>query len=627
MDSTSIVLAEVESLRQENAMLRAALNLAAADAMAVKAAVPNSAPTSQGGETSKAPNPPQQEELNPEALSLAKVAPFLLGGSSKAAPCARHFGVGNLHRDEVERYSRQALLPHFGSQGCRDLMGSSVLVVGAGGLGSTIIPYLAAAGVGHLRIVDFDSVERSNLHRQIIHADDRCGIPKALSAEMTAEGLNPSVRIETIIERFDVSNAERLLEGIDVVLDATDNVASRYLINDACVYGNKPLVSGGATRWEGQLTVYNFNNPAVDLGAASGPCYRCLFPEPTPPSMVGNCNDVGVVGPVPGMIGCLQALEAIKILLILGEYNLLQSSKKASSRHSSNQSRPSGIEVMSGKMLMFDGLRGGYRTIKLRPKQASCRVCGDGRQFASVEEAFCSGEFPEYVPASCSIAPPFDSAVVDPAACYLSAKIMTLETPSGSAMSTDEAIAAARSAVRHRMKETSVLDLSLALPSVSQLADMQHQTATNSAVDDADRAAPGKLALKPLPVLLLDVRAQEQYNLCGIPGSLFIPLAEIESSPRDALAKINAAILNRRKERLALEEIRADSAATSEDVYVLCRRGINSMKAVRLLASHLAEVDVGVSSENPAPAIRAFVNVEGGLGRWSAEVDENFPLY
>lgn len=278
---------ELEALRNENEMLKSALNLAAADAAAARSELAKNKDTENSQRPSQAPLQPVEGPSSTTTTKTADVSNamdnhFLIrpdgslgiaSASSKktlqlagggqdggpltlgAPPCGRFFGVGHLHRDEVERYSRQALLPHFGSRGCRDLLNSHVLVVGAGGLGSTIIPYLAAAGVGKIRIVDFDDVERSNLHRQIIHTDDRCGIPKAVSAEIAATALNPAVQIDTVIERFDVTNAERLLDGIDVVLDATDNVASRYLINDACVYANIPLVSGGATRWEGQLTV------------------------------------------------------------------------------------------------------------------------------------------------------------------------------------------------------------------------------------------------------------------------------------------------------------------------------------------------------------------------------------
>ncbi|KAI8895728.1 hypothetical protein BC833DRAFT_600248 [Globomyces pollinis-pini] len=203
--------------------------------------------------------------------------------------------------------------------------------------------YLAAAGIGRIGIVDYDVVESNNLQRQIIHAEDRVGMSKVASAAFCLRNLNSLVKVDEYDLLFSSENALDIIKGYDVIVDATDNVATRYLINDACVILKKPLVSCGALRMDGQLTVYNYNN---------GPCYRCIFPKPPPPETVTNCNDGGVLGVITGIMGSLQALEVIKIIVGF-ESNLGQ------------------------KLMMFDGIAGSFRTIKLRNKKPDCPVCGD----------------------------------------------------------------------------------------------------------------------------------------------------------------------------------------------------------------------------------------------------------
>jgi len=240
-----------------------------------------------------------------------------------------------LTNEDILRYSRQMILPEFRPAGQILLKGSSALVVGCGGLGCPAALYLAAAGVGKVGLVDHDTVELSNLHRQVGHTQTRIGMSKAVSLATTLSSLNPSVEIVTYEKVMDSTTALEMITGYDVVLDCTDNVATRYLLNDACVLLEKPLVSGSALRWEGQLTVYNYE---------TGPTYRCLYPKPPPAEAVTNCSDGGVMGAVVGVIGCMQALETIKILAGKGtEY--------------------------SGKMLLYDGLEGRARTIKLRGRR------------------------------------------------------------------------------------------------------------------------------------------------------------------------------------------------------------------------------------------------------------------
>lgn len=247
----------------------------------------------------------------------------------------------------VERYSRQILLPTFGVRAQTKLQTSRALIVGCGGLGSPALLYLAGAGVSVLGLVDrpHDVVDRSNLHRQIAHADARVGQSKVASAAAAARALNPHVVIETHAE-FVARNAVELVSTYHVVLDCTDNVAARYLVSDACAAAKVPLVSGAAIGMEGQLTVY--------CAGADTPCYRCVFPAPPPPSCVGSCDAAGVLGPVPGVIGTMQALEALKLL--------------------------GGIEkttTLKRKLLLFDAADSAFRTVKLRPRARECPACGD----------------------------------------------------------------------------------------------------------------------------------------------------------------------------------------------------------------------------------------------------------
>ena len=209
-------------------------------------------------------------------------------------------------KEEISRYSRQLILDQVQLKGQRRLKESSVLIVGAGGLGSPVGLYLASAGVGRLGFVDYDSVEISNLHRQIIHREDKVNVLKAESAKEAVLKLNSNCVCETFNIKISSENALDIVRNFDIVVDASDNVATRYLINDACVLSGKVLVSGSALRFNGQLVIYNYNG---------GPCYRCLFPSPPPPETVTNCSDGGVMGPICGVIGSLQAMEVLKILM------------------------------------------------------------------------------------------------------------------------------------------------------------------------------------------------------------------------------------------------------------------------------------------------------------------------
>ncbi|HWS78180.1 MAG TPA: molybdopterin-synthase adenylyltransferase MoeB, partial [Thermomonas sp.] len=264
--------------------------------------------------------------------------------------------------DFGERYSRHLRLPGVGLAGQQALEASRVLLVGAGGLGSPAAYYLAAAGVGRLRIADDDVVDRSNLQRQILHTDARIGMPKVESAAVALSALNPRTTIEAVRERVSSDNVECLLDGVDVVIDGADNFPARYLLNDACVKLGKPLVYGAVHRFEGQVSVF-------DAGRHRGtaPCYRCLFPEPPPPEAAPNCAEAGVLGVLPGVIGLLQATEAVKLLLGIGE-------------------------PLRGRLLQFDALALRFRETRLAA-DPQCPVCAPDRAFHGYIDyaAFCAG--------------------------------------------------------------------------------------------------------------------------------------------------------------------------------------------------------------------------------------------
>jgi molybdopterin/thiamine biosynthesis adenylyltransferase/rhodanese-related sulfurtransferase len=248
-----------------------------------------------------------------------------------------------LSTEQRARYSRHLLIPEVGEEGQQRLLDARVLLVGAGGLGSPASLYLAAAGVGTLGIVDADVVDESNLQRQIVHATDRLGEPKVISAKRTVEALNPDVKVVPFEERLTSDNVERILaHGWDVIVDGADNFPTRYLVNDASVWHDIPVVHGSIYRFEGQVTVFS---PGV------GPCYRCLFPQPPPPELAPSCAEGGVLGVLPGIIGSIQANEALKLVLERGD-------------------------SLAGRLLLFDALGTTLDEVTVR-RDPDCPVCGD----------------------------------------------------------------------------------------------------------------------------------------------------------------------------------------------------------------------------------------------------------
>ena len=243
--------------------------------------------------------------------------------------------------DERNRYSRHLLLPQIGEEGQEKLKAASALIVGVGGLGSPAAMYLTAAGIGRLGLVDFDTVDESNLQRQILYGESVIGERKLDAAWKRLRDLNRNLRIETFNDRLSSRNALPLMEPYDIVLDGTDNFATRYLVNDACVMQGKPNVYASIYRFEGQVSVFD---------ATRGPCYRCVYPDPPPPNLVPSCAEGGVLGVLPGIIGTLQAAEAIKLITGAGE-------------------------PLIGRMLLFDALTATFRSLRI-PKNANCKLCG-----------------------------------------------------------------------------------------------------------------------------------------------------------------------------------------------------------------------------------------------------------
>ncbi|XP_067120551.1 adenylyltransferase and sulfurtransferase MOCS3 [Centruroides vittatus] len=395
-----------------------------------------------------------------------------------------------LSREEVQRYSRQLLLPEIGVEGQKALKSSRVLIVGAGGLGCPAGIYLAASGVGKIGIVDHDVVELNNLHRQILHKEKTIQTHKTESFSSAIKELNSSICCVCYPVLLDSENIKDIIIDYDIVIDATDNVATRYLLNDACVIYGKPLVSGSALRLEGQLTVYNYDG---------GPCYRCLFPVPPPPETVTNCSDGGVLGVVPGVIGSLQALETIKLIL--------------------------GLETYSRKLLLFDALSG-FKTVRLRPRNPHCGVCGE---CPSVSELIDYHQF-------CNSGP-----------CDKVQKINVLNAEER--VSCDDYKNLLDRGVRH---------------------------------------------------VLVDVRSPRELDICRLPNCTNIPFSKIKT--KEELDKLSRRI----------QEIKGE---TSDPLlgFVVCRRGNDSQRAVKILKENLKDV--------------IWRDIEGGLTAWANEIDPSFPIY
>jgi adenylyltransferase/sulfurtransferase len=380
-----------------------------------------------------------------------------------------------LTKEEYERYSRHIILPEVGLDGQKRLKAASVLCVGTGGLGSPLLLYLAAAGIGRIGIVDFDTVDQSNLHRQVIHSESWVGKPKIESAKSRILEINPHCQVDLYETRLSAENALGNFEPYDVVVDGTDNFPTRYLVNDACVLLDKPNVYGSIFRFEGQATVFNYQD---------GPNYRDLYPEPPPPGLVPSCAEGGVLGVLPGIIGVIQANETIKVILGTGN-------------------------TLSGRLLLYNALEMTFRELKLRPNPVRPVI----EKLIDYEE-FCG-------------------------------------------------IPQAR--MEEEQEKAGLVEMSV--------------TELKQVLDSGDDN-----------VLLLDVRNPNEYEIARIPGSVLVPLPDIENG--DGVDKVKSLLNGHR-------------------LIAHCKMGGRSAKALGILKQH------GIEG----------TNVKGGITAWSKEVDPSVPEY
>ncbi|HEY9810151.1 MAG TPA: molybdopterin-synthase adenylyltransferase MoeB [Halomicronema sp.] len=380
-----------------------------------------------------------------------------------------------LTKDDYERYSRHLILPEVGVEGQKRLKASSVLCIGTGGLGSPLLLYLAAAGIGRLGIVDFDVVDHSNLQRQVIHSTSWVGKPKIESAKSRILEINPFCQVDLYETRLTAENALEIFQGYDIVVDGTDNFPTRYLVNDACVLLNIPNVYGSIFRFEGQASVFNYQD---------GPNYRDLYPEPPPPGMVPSCAEGGVLGILPGIIGCIQATETIKIIIGQGT-------------------------TLSGRLLLFNALEMKFRELKLRPNPVRPVIekLIDYEFFCGVTQAKAEEE-------------------------------------------------------KRKMEQAEM--------TVVELKELLDSGAKD--------------------FVLLDVRNPNEYDIAQIPGSILVPLPDIENG--DGVKKVKDLLNGKR-------------------LIAHCKMGGRSAKALGILK------EAGIEG----------TNVKGGITAWSREVDSSVPEY
>lgn len=380
-----------------------------------------------------------------------------------------------LTKEEYERYSRHLILPEVGLEGQKRLKAASVLCVGTGGLGAPLLLYLAAAGIGRIGIVDFDVVDNSNLQRQVIHGTSWVGKPKIQSAKARIHEINPNCQVDLYETRLSADNALEILAPYDIIVDGTDNFPTRYLVNDACVLLNKPNVYGSIYRFEGQATVFNYED---------GPNYRDLYPEPPPPGLVPSCAEGGVLGILPGIIGVIQATETVKIILGQGT-------------------------TLSGRLLLYDALDMKFRELKLRPNPVRPVIekLIDYEHFCGITQA-----------------------------------------------------KAEEAKQQMEMSEMSVTELKELIDSGAQ------------------------------DFVLLDVRNPNEYEIARIPGSVLVPLPEIENGP--GVQKVKELLNGHR-------------------LIAHCKMGGRSAKALGILKQ------AGIEG----------TNIKGGITAWSREVDPSVPEY
>jgi adenylyltransferase and sulfurtransferase len=538
------------------------------------------------------------------AAAAVAAAAAAAAASSLPSPCSSRpraaLSYSSLSNAHIERYSRQ-VLAGVGVEGQRKLLRAKVLLVGAGGIGSSCLLYLAGCGIGQLDVMDGDAVEVSNLHRQIIHITERCMMPKAVSAQIAIRQLNPTIRCEAIVDTLTHNNAMELLDKYDVLVDATDNPLTRYLINDAAILlsrtkehgekcGRVSVVFASAVATEAQLTVFVHEGTSANRdesgasgsGGGGGCCYRCLYPNPSG-SVAANCascSDAGVLGPVPGLVGVLQATEVIKLVSGIGT-------------------------PLLHHILQYDALSCRFLRLKKPARRSDCASCGE--------------------PGGPSTSTKMIQSMRD---SYESLRLV-------------------------RGPNSAMAHCPVAASTVQSVSPSEYYPLWRDG-HDPDRPEQGRLAAHPH--LLLDVREAIQYDLCHLPGSVNVPLRHLSKRLDEVLelAAKSAAAESRKND----EDGRAkDNTNDVLNIYCLCRRGIASTSAASLLAEFVesstwlrqmpgqdgansTEKDNSSTSSsndggddaarrtanNGFPKV-AIWNVRGGLDAWREEVDPAFPKY
>ena len=530
-------------------------------------------------------------------------------------------GAGDaLSGADLERYARHISLPAFGAAKQASLANARALVVGVGGLGSPACLYLAAAGVGALALADADVVERSNLHRQIAHADARRGASKALSAATAVAALNPGCHVTTHLQGITAENALALVRDADVVLDCTDNVQTRYLLSDACVSCDKPLVSAAAVGLEGQLSVYVRDRVVREDTKRRLPCYRCVFPKPPAARDRGNCAQSGVLGPVPGVLGTLQALEAIKVVSGLGDAN-------------------------GGRLLTFDATadpKRAFRCVALRERDETCVACGEksaGVPGAPRGEAIASYDYDAFVGqgAACDLRSatrcktPLQKlpAALDDAAAAAARNVARYRGDGGAPFATDEKLASVQSrgeGVRTTPPVDSFDDgLSSRVLSTFAPLDAAAKPPLHARAEADGRVTPSSLlaATRALgdAAVVLDVRPKHLSDAARLRGALAIPLRELDGRlgevwravdrARAAATAAEAETARRlRIEAMAPRSVTASPLKPDARVFVMCSKGNQS----QLAAAYLRAAGVPVAGD-----------VLGGYEKWREDVDPSFP--
>ncbi|KAL9096515.1 MAG: hypothetical protein Q9165_001512 [Trypethelium subeluteriae] len=495
--------------------------------------------------------------------------------SKKSHVGAEEHGRWELELEEYRRYGRQLILPEIGLQGQLRLKDAKICIIGTGGLGCPAAAYLAGAGVGTIGLVDGDTVEISNLHRQVLHSTAKTGMPKVDSVSQYITALNPNIKVLTHPSHLSPTTALDALRPYTLILDCTDTPQSRYLISDACVLLHKPLVSASALRTDGQLLL--LNHPALPAGnPRGGPCYRCIFPKPPPPTSVVTCGEGGILGPVVGVMGVLQALEAIKLVVAGRAGDASLSSSGGGERGVGGQQ-----EAVSGS---------GVQTKAREEKGAGAAAEGEAPQADEAHAQLPPPTVPEMLLFSANASPPFRSIRLRSrrAACAACSAVASVTSESLRSGSLDYA------------QFCGVLDPVNLLPPEERMSAAEYARLVQQ-----ERLRDGDAEGRPGHVLV-DVRERTQFDLCSLPGSVNWPMSELVLPPGRPPNGTGANAEGCRE----LKSLEGEG-----DVVVVCRLGNDSQLAVK----RLREMGLGEG--------KRVVDIKGGLRAWREEVDDGFPEY